>query len=471
MHRTFAWLLVSSVFVSGVYAWPAKSHPPVCIVGAGPSGLIAASELQKKGYETVIFEKQPEIGGKCQTHYENGNAYPMGAAFYSIASYPETLKVINVSGVSSTPFALAGSREEFTFNWTTGATQRVPPVSNQFIQALTAEIPRYVSIWQQVFAPISVPGYKNGVPDELTVSTVEWFSKNGFNALPILVVDPLALYGYGDIRIVPILYTLQYLTPDVLTAFTGVHTAYFTDFHKVWVRWARKSVKGPIYTGAEVNCIVRSGSQPIIKYTKKDVYHSREHQQICSSVIVAFPPTLDNLDKAGLDLTNSEKEVFAAVGVHNYFSAVVEFNLPYGVSYIGSSSSPAVPPPNDGEPVAVLQLFPTSQIATSWSWGPYRQFESKWEARDLLKTTLSKINKDPTNATAMSVPVSEKDIRTFRKWDYFPHFDSPELKNGWYGKFNALQGKDKTFWTSGLNGMETVEWAIRAGQDIVHSYF
>ena len=45
---------------------------------------------------------------------------------------------------------------------------------------------------------------QNGVPTDLTVSTVEWFSKNGFYALPILIVDPLALYGYGDLRVVPI---------------------------------------------------------------------------------------------------------------------------------------------------------------------------------------------------------------------------------------------------------------------------
>lgn len=215
----------------------------------------------------------------------------------------------------------------------------------------------------------------------------------------------------------------------------------------------------------------RSGSQPIVKYRNKNARYSRECQQKCSSVIIAFPPTLENLKKTGLDLTRSETEVFAAVGVNNYFSAAVKLNVPYGVSFIAASSSPSVPPPNVGEPVALLPLNPASQIATSWSWGPYRQFESKEEARELLKTTLSKINKDPRNVTAMSVPVSEIDIRAFRKWDYFPHFDSPELKNDWYGKFNALQGKEETFWASGLNGMELVEWAIRAGQDVVNSYF
>jgi flavin-dependent dehydrogenase len=51
-------------------ACPAKPKPPVCIVGAGPAGLTAASKLESKGYHTVIFDEQPEIGGKCQAYYE-----------------------------------------------------------------------------------------------------------------------------------------------------------------------------------------------------------------------------------------------------------------------------------------------------------------------------------------------------------------------------------------------------------------
>lgn len=42
---------------------------PVCIVGAGPAGLSTAAELERKGYRTVTFEKQSEVGGKCQAVY------------------------------------------------------------------------------------------------------------------------------------------------------------------------------------------------------------------------------------------------------------------------------------------------------------------------------------------------------------------------------------------------------------------
>ena len=43
---------------------------PVCIVGAGPAGLTVANQLLGKGQETVIFAKDPEVGGKCQAYYD-----------------------------------------------------------------------------------------------------------------------------------------------------------------------------------------------------------------------------------------------------------------------------------------------------------------------------------------------------------------------------------------------------------------
>lgn len=43
---------------------------PVCIVGTGPAGLTIANGLQAKGFETVMFEKNPEVGGKCQAYYD-----------------------------------------------------------------------------------------------------------------------------------------------------------------------------------------------------------------------------------------------------------------------------------------------------------------------------------------------------------------------------------------------------------------
>ena len=55
-------------------AWGATAiSNPICIVGAGPSGLTIAHELEAKGIQTVLFDKQLTVGGKCQSFYDGPN--------------------------------------------------------------------------------------------------------------------------------------------------------------------------------------------------------------------------------------------------------------------------------------------------------------------------------------------------------------------------------------------------------------
>jgi hypothetical protein len=176
------------------------------------------------------------------------------------------------------------------------------------------------------------------------------------------------------------------------------------------------------------------------------------------------------LERAGVDLTEEEYDTFHNVTTNQYYSSAVRLELPFGVSYIANSTSPAVPPPNDGEPVAVLHLNEQSNVSVAWSWGPY-ELQDEDTARRLLIESLSEINKDPRNATQQPVPLCDSDVKAFRKWDYFPHFGPDALNGGAYAKLNELQGCKKSYWASGLSGMEIVEWAIRSGQDVVDSYF
>lgn len=59
-----------SLCLSVVQAARALSNSPVCIVGAGPAGLAAASRLESNGQSTVLFDKQSSVGGKCQEYYD-----------------------------------------------------------------------------------------------------------------------------------------------------------------------------------------------------------------------------------------------------------------------------------------------------------------------------------------------------------------------------------------------------------------
>lgn len=107
-----------------------------------------------------------------------GIFHPLGAAFLSNASYPETLKVLNQTDVSLEPFALAGARQMFRYNFTDAFIDANPTPAPQFFATVAAELPRYASLWNQRFAPISATNYKvrklcNVAPNPSTDTKIE----------------------------------------------------------------------------------------------------------------------------------------------------------------------------------------------------------------------------------------------------------------------------------------------------------
>ena len=239
----------------------------------------------------------------------------------------------------------------------------------------------------------------------------------------------------------------------------------------MWVEYSQKKLcETTFYTSAEVRCVDRSGDNPVVTYTTPDGDYIKWNKQSCSSVIFAFPPTIDNLERAGVDLTEQEHALFSNVTVHQYYSSADELELPFGSSYVANSTNIMEPPPNDGQAIAVLHLNPASSIVTAWQWGPY-EYQTEEVGKELLIESMGKINKDPRNATETPAPFCEENVKAFMKWDYFPHFSSEALGCGAYNTLNGLQGQNKSYWASGLSGMEIVEWAIRGGYDVVDSYF
>ncbi|KAJ7481311.1 hypothetical protein B0H11DRAFT_2419393 [Mycena galericulata] len=333
------------------------------------------------------------------------------------------------------------------------------------------EIERYTTFWNTEFAPKAVIGYKNGV-EGYTMSTLDWLLKNDYPLLLLLFINGMAPYGYGDVRQTPILYMLSYFTPDGLLFFAGQREAYIIDFHKVFVRYAATSVSGPIHLNTSITKIDRSGSSPVITYYVDGPSPSLS-TQTCSKLVLAFPPVLSALHAANLDLTPSEENIFSPVGIIKYWSGAVRVAIPSGILFGGflRATLLALVEKAAGEPVALVRLFNESDIATTYSWGKYRGSQTLAEAKTILEEVISKINKDPRVSGATPQPVTDADVKAFLEWDYFPHFDQLELEEGYYDKFNALQGENNTYYASGLNGFETVEYAIRAGIDVAGTYF
>jgi hypothetical protein len=190
------------------------------------------------------------------------------------------------------------------------------------------------------------------------------------------------------------------------------------------------------------------------------------------------PSTDWNTTGIEIDLSPSEISVFSRVGITAYFSGAIT------MPQVASNTTFAQFPTEDiGQPILMTRIFEGSDVVTTYSWGPFtstgRGNLSVEEARELLLQTYSDVDfsaaRDPAdyNGTEplQAVRVKQEDIREFRGWDYFPHFQSEDLANGIYDDYNALQGDQKTYWASGMNSFELVEFAIRGGKEIVDTYF
>ncbi|RGP64459.1 FAD nad p-binding domain-containing [Fusarium longipes] len=462
-------LLLLTVILASLADAAATPKPdcPVCIVGAGVSGLTAAKSLEAKGYKTVIFEKRDTVGGKCQSHYEDGQYFPLGAVLFTESpSYAETFEVVSSSGVKFDTFDPA-----YTYNYSpdTGAASLSQPLSPVVIQALQEELTRYATVWKNSFAPFGVPGYKNGVPKEFTVPAKEWLLSNKFPIIASVINRGAGNYGYGDYTEIPALYYLQFFAPDIIASFIGTVQPFKTDFFKVFKR-VSKTIKGPIYLDSRIERIDRGRSQPSIRYSTTKSKQTKT--QLCSDVIIALPPTLEALKNLGLALSTADRALFAQVDVNGYFSSAVRMSkLGNNLTVSQELPDPLVPFETEGQPVYLASLHPESKIVSVYS-VDNPEHPSAARVKSRLVTDLGKINRDLANVNSVSKKLDTADIRAFSgKIDYFPHLSPEALTNGWYKKFNDLQGKDHVYFTSGLNSFELVEYTIRSARDLVATHF
>lgn len=66
---------------------PHKMHKRIVIIGAGASGIAAATSLLAAGFENVlILEAENRIGGRIHTIQFGENVLDMGAQWYCILS-------------------------------------------------------------------------------------------------------------------------------------------------------------------------------------------------------------------------------------------------------------------------------------------------------------------------------------------------------------------------------------------------
>ncbi|KAL5590216.1 hypothetical protein FOBRF1_013773 [Fusarium oxysporum] len=125
--------------------------------------------------------------------------------------------------------------------------------------------------------------------------------------------------------------------------------------------------------------------------------------QLCSDIIVAFPPTSQALKETGLVLSAAEKTLFAQVGVNGHFSSAVRMNkLGDNLTVSQELSNPLTPLKPEGQPVYLTPLHPGSNIVSVYS-ADDPAYLSVACVKKILISDLSKINKDLDSVHAHSI--------------------------------------------------------------------
>ncbi|KAJ8095860.1 hypothetical protein AAF712_007716 [Marasmius tenuissimus] len=413
----------------------------------------------------------------------------MGPILISNASYTETLPIARAAGV---PFYISKSvTSGYNYppislpndNNTVVNVTRTPTPTAEQAAVVVLELAKYKLFWETVWQPkYSAIRYTNGVPKEFTVPMGQWLKSEGYQVLPIVIRQALALAGYDDLDKTPTIYGLQFLPPDILAYFCNVGQVNFIDFHAVMEYYA-KGIHGKLLTSTTVTQLDRSGDTPIVSYVAAG--STEVKTQTCSHVVLAFPPLIEALtgtqppnkptNNSGVDiqLSSEEEFVFSRVGMTPYLSgAITAPKVPVNTKYS------QLPTRNIGQPILATKSFDNSDVLTTYSWGPFdpygRSDFTAEQAREILKQTYAAVDFGAASGvpgTSIRIEIKDEDFREFRAWDYFPRFQSEDLAGGIYDKFNEIQGYKKTYWVSGLNSFELVEYALRAGKEIVGTFF
>jgi len=173
-------------------------------------------------------------------------------------------------------------------------------------------------------------------------------------------------------------------------------------------------------------------------------YDSNGQQQhvIGDSLVIAIPPTLDNLQKIGLNLQQQEYNVFKSMQVVPGY---------YGFSFTAQQNFQSISNVNTQDPLGELDV----ELA------PVPLFFCDFGNTSLCNGFA--ISAEPLNTSDMAdrithqmeimslltpTPVDLSVVEVISHTGYFPHPTAQVLQQnpGYYGNLNALQGTTKTFW-------------------------
>lgn len=433
----------------------------VAVVGAGAAGLTAAWFLEKRGYEVTVFEKADRVGGKCFTIEDQGFAIDIGA-HEMLAGYGDVMAIAKAVGARS-----RGHQNVLVYNHFNQQFD-TPMQANKYLGYTNLQVGlaalKYMWLSLTRYGHFGRPGTGlANAPAELLQPVGSWMKQMGIEALTPIVLFVMKVQGYGRLDEVSAAHFVKFQgfanfasnLLHTLGLIQGWPRVFVNGFENLWQRVAHRLKD--VRLDANITSILRqtkSDANTVGVQISVDNGEPEDFDQL----ILACPFDLPNMEALGLDIEPGERELFSKIENHTFVTTAVRMKgLPTGV--VGTIPLPAL-----GDYTGYIKVYEKSDTTVFFTLTKEASPEHS-QVLEQIKETIEAIPAQNGVKPQMGEVIQQK------TWPYFPHPSLYDMADGYFDKFQALQGHRATFYTGSLLEMENVGNTVANAKHLIETLF
>ncbi|KAL9675061.1 hypothetical protein QQ045_003261 [Rhodiola kirilowii] len=426
----------------------ARLHPclpvntRIGIIGAGPSGLSAAYALAKLGYNNVtLLEKYHTVGGMCESVDIEGRVYDLGGQVLAANSAPF---IFHLAKETESELEDMSSHKLALIDSSTGKYEDIK-VADDYVSviSLTLELQDKAKDSGRVGVHAVSPYASDVAPTYL--------KDRGIASIPKSVAYGYTASGYGYVQDMPYAYIHEFTR----TSMAGKIRRFREGYTSLWQKLVQ-ALPMKTHCNTEVTTVRRTSSGVNVHtMNRKGQVQNFEFDKIIISG--SFPistgktyrspgPDIPGALTGLMDMSELEEELFSKVETIDYYTTVFKIkgleDMPKGFYYFGEFMDD---PATIGYPVAMQKFYEDTDIFLFWSYG---------NSRDIMGPRVTDLILDIVKNIGGQVET----VVLQRRFKYFPHVSSQDMKNGFYEKLESeLQGSRNTYYVGGLMAFELTE--------------
>ena len=401
----------------------------VAVIGGGATGTYAAIRLRDLGKSVVVVETADRLGGHTQTYTDPGTGGKVDIGVVVWHDLPIVHEWFARFGVplQKATFDLPGQQTAYV-DYRTGrpVTGYTPADPSAAIAAYGAQLAKY---------PFLEAGFElpDPIPPDLLLPFGDFVRKYALDAAVGTIFN--FGQGLGDLLRQPTLYVMKNFGLDILRNLqVGFLTTARHDNSEVYAK-ARAELGADALLRSRVVATERDalGHVTLIVQTPAGLRVIRARK-----LVVTIAPKVDNL--TGFDLDSTERSLFRQFGNSAYYTGVLRNScIPdnLSVNNIGQDTAyhlPSLPGVYSISPTGIPGLH-------SVKYGSPTQLPETVVKADIL-AAVRRLR------TAGTIPTRTPEFAVFASHSPFElTVPASAVRDGFYRKLNALQGRNRTFYT------------------------